>query len=234
MIPHLYVHFVLNPKDSVPLSSPQLHYLTKVMRLKAGQRVHIFNGTQGLWRAEFHDQHLSNLSLLLPQPPAESPIGLFFSPIKAQNWLIEKSVEVGVTDFFPTLCHRTVVRHFCPARHTKIVHEACEQSRRWNIPKIHPLVPLSEHIKNPPLNFLDSMGVLRIDAPTPFGSSVPSAVFIGPEGGWSPEEEMVFSQAPWIKPLHLGQGVLRAETAAVVAATLMRYTPTAISVPTPL
>lgn len=193
------------------------------MRLKPGHAVNIFNGTQGLWRSELGGDHLINLHHLLPQPPADRKIALFFSPIKSQNWLIEKSVEVGVTDFFPILCQRTVVRHFCHKRHTKIVYEACEQSRRLNIPTIHPLTPLIHQINAPPESFSDALGVLMLDAPTALVSSCPRGVFIGPEGGWSPEEVLLFTSAQQIKPLHLGKAVLRAETAAVVASTLMHY-----------
>ncbi len=221
MIPHLYVHGALAPEHHVLLSAPQHHYLTKVMRLKAGQSVHIFNGTQGLWRSELDENHLVHLENLLPQPPSPQKMALFFSPIKAQNWLIEKCVELGVTDFFPTLCQRTVVRHFCHNRHMKIVYEACEQSRRLDIPTIHPSAPLPKRIQNPPEPFAH-LAVLMLDAPNPFSAPC-SGVFIGPEGGWSPEEVALFSAAPPIKPVHLGSSVLRAETAAVVASTLMRY-----------
>lgn len=224
VIPHLYVHCELAPERQVLLSAPQHHYLTKVMRLKAGQDVHVFNGTQGLWRAELAENHLVSLDHLLPQPPSPQKMALFFSPIKAQNWLIEKCVEVGVTDFFPILCRRTVVRHFCHTRHMKIVYEACEQSRRLNIPTIHPPAPLIKQIQNPPEPFTHSLAALMLDAPNPFSAPC-SGVFIGPEGGWSPEEIALFSATPPIKPVHLGSSVLRAETAAVVASTLMRYAP---------
>ncbi len=227
VIPHLYVHCELTSVHHVLLSAPQHHYLTKVMRLKTGQIVHIFNGNQGLWRSELDGNHLIHLHNILPQPPSEQKIALFFSPIKAQNWLIEKCVEVGVTDFFPIVCQRTVVRHFCHTRHMKIVYEACEQSRRLNIPTIHPPVYLPKLIQNPPELFAHSLGVLTLNAPKPFVPPCPSGVFIGPEGGWSPEEVGLFAGAPHIKPVHLGSSVLRAETAAVVASTLMRYTPSA-------
>ena len=223
VIPHLYVHCELAPEYQVLLSAPQHHYLTKVMRLKAGQSVRIFNGNQGLWQSELDGNYLTHLQNVLPQPPSPQKMALFFSPIKAQNWLIEKCVEVGVTDFFPILCQRTVVRHFCHTRHTKIVYEACEQSRRLNIPTIHPPAPLVKRIQNPPEPFANSLGVLMLDAPAPFTAPFPSGMFIGPEGGWSPEEVTLFSGALNIKPAHLGSSVLRAETAAVVASTLMRY-----------
>jgi len=104
----------------------------------------------------------------------------------------------------------------------KIVYEACEQSRRLNIPTIHPPAPLAKRIQNPPEPFAHSLGVLMLDAPNLFSAPC-RGVFIGPEGGWSPEEVALFSAAPHIKPAHLGSSVLRAETAAVVASTLMHY-----------
>ncbi len=227
MIPHLYVHYELAPEHPILLSAPQHHYLTKVMRLKMGPNVHIFNGIQGVWRSELDGNRLIHLQNLWPQPPSEQKMAVFFSPIKAQNWLIEKCVEVGVTDFFPIICQRTVVRHFCHTRHMKIVYEACEQSRRLNIPTIHPLAYLPKLILNLPEPFIHSLGVLMLNASHSLASPFPSGVFIGPEGGWSPEEVILFSKASTIKPVHLGSSVLRAETAAVVASTLMRYVPSA-------
>jgi 16S rRNA (uracil1498-N3)-methyltransferase len=51
----------------------------------------------------------------------------------------------------------------------------------------------------------------------------PRGIFIGPEGGWSPEEQDFFNAIPDIHPVHLGPAILRAETAALVAATWMQY-----------
>jgi 16S rRNA (uracil1498-N3)-methyltransferase len=227
MIPHLYVHYGFNLTDSIPLSAPQHHYLSKVMRLKSHDVVHIFNGNQGLWRAHLDGMTLIKACPLAPQPPQPPTTALFFSPIKAQNWLIEKAVELGVTDFFPILCRRTTVRHFCPKRHMKIVHEACEQSRRWTIPTIHPIMPLTTYVSPSTPQGCDFFAcVLMLDAAMPMSQMNPMArgFFVGPEGGWSPEEVALFAQNPHITPVHLGSAVLRAETAALVASTLILHT----------
>jgi 16S rRNA (uracil1498-N3)-methyltransferase len=225
MIPHLYVDSSFNFKDSAPLTPPQHHYLTKVLRLKTGDAVNIFNGIQGLWQSHLNDHVLDCLSPLQPQPEQPPRRALFFSPIKQQNWLIEKATELGVTDFFPILCQRTVVRHFCAKRHLKIIHEACEQSRRLHIPQLHPLKPVATYFLEHATEFAGFSGPLvslDLTAPSAMTRLTPChGVFIGPEGGWSPKESAQFKQTSHIAPLHLGAYVLRAETAALVASTWM-------------
>jgi len=224
MIPRLYTHYPFSSTFSIPLSPPQHHYLSKVMRLQKNDIVHIFNGTQGLWGGHLQDTILADLFPITKQPQADTQKTLFFSTIKQQNWLLEKATELGITDFFPIVCHRTVVRHFCHKRHMKIIHEACEQSHRLNIPILHELESLnssflekvSEKIKGP-------LAVLQLNASTPIiqAHPKPAGIFIGPEGGWSPQENSLFSEKPHIRPIHLGSAVLRAETAALAASTVM-------------
>lgn len=197
------------------------------MRLKPQNIVHVFNGTQGLWAGQLNGMTLHNLSWIADQPPAGNPIRLFFSPIKQQNWLIEKCTEIGITDFFPILCHRTVVRHFCHIRHAKIIHEACEQSHRLHIPTLHPIQSLNglfldkicETIGEP----MGRIAVLQLDARTALYQSdpMPTSLLVGPEGGWSPEENLLFLKKPEITSVHLGSSVLRAETAALVASSIV-------------
>ncbi len=220
MIPRLYTQYPISTTNSIPLTAPQHHYLSKVMRLKPDDVVHTFNGTQGLWRAKFNGMTLENPSPIMDQPPATKRICLFFSPIKQQNWLIEKGTEIGITDFFPILCHRTVVRHFCSIRHTKIIHEACEQSHRLIVPTLHPMQSLNETFLDKLCSAKDlTIAVLQLDAPTPLlhANPMPAGIILGPEGGWSPEENRLFATKPSIVPVHLGTAVLRAETAALVA-----------------
>jgi len=237
MIPHLYVDSGFNLTDSVPLSPPQHHYLSRVMRLKPGNLVHVFNGAQGLWQAHMGGTELIDLLPLVPQPEKPQARCLFFSPIKMQNWLIEKATELGITDFFPILCQRTVVRHFCHKRHMKIIHEACEQSHRLTIPHLHLLKPLGQYLDDARIaKDYGPLAVLTLDAGTAMQQAVPApkGVFIGPEGGWSPEEIERFQACPHIAGVHLGCAVLRAETAAVVAGTLMHYGYTQAPPPNPL
>jgi 16S rRNA (uracil1498-N3)-methyltransferase len=106
-----------------------------------------------------------------------------------------------------------------------IILEACEQSRRLTIPQLHPLKPVHTYfLENATeyAGFSGTLAVLDLNAPTAISDFQPcQGVFIGPEGGWSAQEATQFQQTDHITPIHLGDHVLRAETAALVASTWM-------------
>ncbi len=222
MIPRLYLSLQFFPLRSIPLSAPHHHYLAHVLRLPPQAEVHIFNGSQGLWKSSFQENCLLVQQCIEDQPCLRRSLSLFFSPIKQQNWLIEKATELGVTHFVPILCQRTVVRHFSQERHQKISWEACEQSHRLDIPQFSPLTPLAQTLSS-----LSSGQYIVLDpksdvALNHFSHSEIDGFFIGPEGGWSPEELVLFEQAPCIKRVHMGPLILRAETAALACASFIQ------------
>jgi 16S rRNA (uracil1498-N3)-methyltransferase len=222
MIPRLYLSLQFFPSVSIPLSAPHHHYLAHVLRLKPGAEVHLFNGAQGLWRALLDKTFLVVQECIQAQPPAPHSLELFFSPIKQQSWLVEKTTELGVTQFHPTVCQRTVVRHFSKERHEKITWEACEQSHRLDIPHFSPLVPLSQR-----LSCLEGRLCVALDptAPTPmhdFPSCEIKSLLIGPEGGWTSEELALFDQTPGLQRAHMGSLILRAETAAIASVSFVQ------------
>jgi 16S rRNA (uracil1498-N3)-methyltransferase len=200
------------------INAQHSHYLTRVMRCRTKDIVHIFNGKQGLWTGILSDPfHIVPAHKIMDQSSPTHTIALAFSPIKQQNWLIEKATEMGVTDFYPIICHRTVVRHFSEKRHTKIIYEACEQSHRLHIPILHPPQTLDRFLQihrdlKMPWTVLDP---LSTDPLKPCAHGM--GLCIGPEGGWSLQEIESFKKHAWIRWAHLGSTILRAETAAVAA-----------------
>ena len=97
------------------LDKAQSHYLTKVMRIKIGEKFSLFN-SKGEWLAKIVE--LSNgivrFSVIekLRQQKAIKEIWLAFSPIKSNylNFMIQKATELGVTKFIPIIFDRTIVR----------------------------------------------------------------------------------------------------------------------------
>ena len=152
------------------------------------------------------------------------------------EWIVEKATELGVTHIVPVLAERSEKKALNMERLNKIALEASEQSGRGNVPTIAPIGGLGEviekievartifgqndglksSIKNPcDLNLLamHTEGNLLSQSDISRGNM---AIFIGPEGGWSPDEIDVFHKYK-IPVLCLGNQVLRAETAVVVA-----------------
>ena len=124
------------------LSEKQSHYTKNVMRLKAGDKISLFNSLDGEWDVKILDQgkiftefKVEKLSRPLS---SEKNIWLAFSPIKKvpQDLMIQKTTELGIQKFIPLLCERSVVREINIKRTEKIITEACEQSNRITVPKI--------------------------------------------------------------------------------------------------
>ena len=98
------------------LSEKQSHYTKNVMRLKAGDKISLFNSQDGEWDVKITDQgkiytefKVEKLSRPITN---ENDIWLAFSPIKKvpQDLMIQKTTELGIEKFIPLLCERSVVR----------------------------------------------------------------------------------------------------------------------------
>jgi 16S rRNA (uracil1498-N3)-methyltransferase len=143
------------------------------------------------------------------------------------EWLLQKSVEIGVTRIIPIICDRTRAESSSTqnkfSRWQRIVTEAAEQSCRGKIPELAPALALKE-IRIPPADQVfwlhEGKGTLPLRQLLPT-QRAPVWVFSGPEGGFSPDEQLWLSgQSGW-HATGLGARILRAETAPIVAATLI-------------
>jgi 16S rRNA (uracil1498-N3)-methyltransferase len=120
------------------------------------------------------------------------------------------------------IAERSEKKNLNAERLEKIVIEASEQSGRGTVPTIHPVVAFSEALadvvkrKLPGIVFDPSGTKFSQNDFADFSVDANIAAFIGPEGGWSPDEIAAFKQAN-IPVLSLGQQILRAETATVAA-----------------
>jgi 16S rRNA (uracil1498-N3)-methyltransferase len=161
---------------------------------------------------------------------------LYQALLKKDNfeWVLQKGTELGVVRFVPLISQRCVVRQktIKPAkldRWNRIIREAAEQSGRGRLPALSNPVMLPEALEQADLfdsalipwegevakGFVEALRKGVEEQP----SSMRIAIFIGPEGGFD-EEEIEDAQAAGLKPVTLGPRILRAETAAVAAATL--------------
>ncbi|MCQ2574875.1 MAG: 16S rRNA (uracil(1498)-N(3))-methyltransferase [Alphaproteobacteria bacterium] len=140
-------------------------------------------------------------------------IVLFFAPIKKTDELLNMVTQLGVCEFQPVITDRTVARHINWQRMQKIVIEASEQSYRNSVPKILPPIKFAD------MNF---SGVVVADERFAHEQKDTKSlyktnkVFVGPEGGFSPEEFKKMDSFGVIG-LDLGKTILRAEVAGVVA-----------------
>jgi len=229
----LYVEeAALQAGAEVTLDKPQSHYVLKVMRQKSGAMIALFNGKDGEWWGELQPNSGKHASIVLQKQVREqAPMGelwLYFAPIKFGriDFLVQKATEIGVTRLIPLRTRRTIVDRVKEDRLRANAIEAAEQSERLSVPQIMPFVSLdqamAEHHEAVPLMMADETGGGPSLAHLCQPLSLPLAVLIGPEGGFDEAEITQLSHYPFIQKCSLGPRVLRADTAALAALTVIQ------------
>lgn len=213
--------------EDLVVADPSLsHQLSRVFRMKAGDRVVLFDGdgfeytsTIGALRRDGAVFHVveSAPSIALPSVA----LHLYPALIKKDKleWVLQKATELGVASFHPIIADRSEKLGFDIERAEKIIKEAAEQSGFGRVPEIFKPEKLEmavESAENPII--LDGSR----SAPKFSKMAKTMSVFIGPEGGWSDAEKEYFS-ARRIPIVSLGEQTLRAETASVAVASLLNF-----------
>ena len=215
------------------LTKDQTHYVKDVMRLKIGDKLSIFN-TLGEWDAaiESYEKNGAKIKIMekVRDKGNEKNIWLAFSPIKQNslNFLIQKGTELGVQKFIPILSDRTIVREVNIERIKKIIVEASEQSNRISVPEINKPDSLKNFLsifpKNGRLIFCDinsnqnnlkNIFEKKVDGPT--------CILIGPEGDFSENERKMIIDHNQTYSISLAKNILKAETAALSAITIVNH-----------
>lgn len=225
--PRLYTTAALAKNRPVELETAQAHYLKSVLRLSEGEQIRLFNGQDGEWRATLQAQGKKTATAhpceqTAAQPENTPALHLLFAPIKKHRMeiLIEKAVELGVTDLHPVITAHTEVRKINTERLKAQIVEAAEQCERLDIPKLHNPAPLLQAVNNWSLAFPVYWAAERTEqAENLAGTKNPQAFLIGPEGGFHEDEKRLLSQHEKVRPLSLGPRILRAETASIVCLT---------------
>lgn len=149
------------------------------------------------------------------------------------DWLLQKATELGVDTIIPIVTRRSVIRpkesrlQAQQARWDRIVLEAAQQSERWTVPTVAAPMEWKEYVDRCAgcayrLLTAERTSAVGIGA-VAIGNDPEAcvAVAVGPEGGWEPEELREAAQRGFI-PVSLGLRVLRAETAAIAALSIIQ------------
>lgn len=236
MIPRFFCELRLRVGAIVELPPDVARHALRTLRLRAGEPIVLFDGRGG--------EHLASL-LDSPRRPSarietfeaierESPLKVTLAQAlpagDKMDWVIQKSVELGVAAIVPLISERSVVRlageraDKRAAHLRRVVRAACEQCGRNTIPVVEAIRPLGD--------FLGS------DAPqdelrlvlSPGGRATLAnlarpehgiVLLVGPEGGWSDPETAVMRATGWTE-MSLGPRVLRSETAGPAALAAMQ------------
>lgn len=232
-ITRLYSAQSLTADASVPLDDAQTHYLRNVLRLGPGARIALFNGTDGEWWAEI--EHLgksSGAARLAEQrrkPRAEPDLWLVFAPLKRAriDYLVEKATELGVSALLPAITERTIVERLNLDRLRAHAREAAEQTERLTLPELREPAALAAILAGWPaerrlLACVESGAAPAIADLLTQERPGKWAVLIGPEGGFSDSELDALRKFPFVRAVSLGPRVLRADTAAISALSVLQ------------
>jgi 16S rRNA (uracil1498-N3)-methyltransferase len=221
------------------LTGAQAEHMVRVLRAQPGMEADVVAGGH-----VFHAQVAAvsasevrfNLIAEIEADPA-MPVTLVMAIYKFDHmeWAIEKATELGVRVIVPAIARRTE-KHLAQAaakrveRWRRIAQEAAKQSRRCDIPMIYDPVALSARVREASegtrivLAEQERTTTLRNaldEAIAAAGTEMPTLeIAIGPEGGWAPEEEALYDANGW-RAVSLGPRILRAETAAIAALSVV-------------
>ncbi len=228
----LFVSADCSASSSFPLDEKQSHYLKHVMRQNDGDEILVFNGRDGEWQGTLAITKKSVVVTTHKQTRKqinEGQLTLLFAPIKRGHGdiAIEKASELGASELYPIITERTVVTRVPTERYEAIAIEAAEQCERLSVPKIHDAQKLDVLLKNWNPNKHILLCAEAGDA-TPIATAMASmnmpalAVMVGPEGGFSDKEFQVLRALPFVTPVTLGPRILRADTAAISALSIIQ------------
>ncbi len=225
----------------VALSAETTHHARNVLRLREGEQMRLFNKEHGEWLVEIVGWHNKEnkskgdtarcLHCLRPAHEGKAERGgptLYFAPIRAHRlvWLLSSAVELGVSKLVPFRSSYTNAP-FSHARAKKTILAAVEQSERLTCPILEEEQPLCASLveREQQLLFCAERGeastlqaAIAEHAATKnknMNKNMNIAMLVGPEGGFSQEEQTMLRSCRSVVPVSLGTRVLRCETAVV-------------------
>lgn len=228
-IPRLFIPDALTAPLSLILSPAHAHYLVQVLRKQPGDKLRLFNGHDGEWEAGIvacaKKEVIVEVERQCRLQEKEADMWLIFAPVKNVHlpFIIEKATELGVSALKPILTAHSVVDKINMEKWEVYAREAAEQCERLTVPAISPLCNLTDILASWPnerkLLWCDESGggeALRTCLPQ-LPKDAPYAMLIGPEGGFSRQEQDLLRTKPYVQAIHLGPRILRADTAALSA-----------------
>lgn len=237
MIPRIHCPQPLAPGAQVELPGQAAHHALKVLRMKPGDSVILFDGRGGEWRAELKFGAGRTAQATLKEfidRDCESPLHItLVQALPAgdkMDWIVEKCVELGVAAIQPITARRSVMRLTAERMERRVAHwngiasAACEQCGRNRVPRVAPVLDLTQYLAAAAVQparrlLLAPEGATSLQA---LGKpQEPVVVMVGPEGGWE-ESEMHAARLAGYTAVRLGPRILRTETAGAAMLAAMQ------------
>lgn len=219
--------------DRAALVGEHAQHLARVLRARVGQEFDIAaDGVVRHARVSAISPERVEFDLgeeIVASNPLQLTLALAIFKFDRMEWAIEKCTELGVSRIVPVIARRTDP-HLASAapkrreRWQRIAREAAEQSRRVAPPEIAAPIPLKKATCIPgDIRMLlaeSEEEVLLADILQGHSRNHEVLLAVGPEGGWTEEEQKLFQQSGWTA-VSLGDAILRAETAAIAATAVV-------------
>lgn len=239
-MPVFSVRGSINSQGGFEIGPEDLHHLTRVLRLKSGDKFEVLlpDGRKGEARLEGEENHLSGkiLQLGAANPERILPLWLGVGMIRWSRleWLVEKATELGVHRISPLhlsqgrLPKGESISNNKIERLNKISQETLKQCERSAAPVIDAPLSLEDFLQK--VGFVSGPGVEKFMFRERYhGASLNDRLFsastswvflVGPEGGFS-EAEIALAESRDFESVSLGPTVLRSETAAIYACSAL-------------
>ena len=226
----------------VALGEDESHHLLHVLRVKPGQKIEVFNGEGGTGLAVIETTGRGGITVRILERSEQKRPAVQFALIQAlpreqkMDLIIQKATELGASEIIPVTTEHAVVQlkqdrsEGKRGRWEKIALNAAKQCGASWLPKISPAQNLPAFLNS--RNRFNALLVCALDENTqPIRDAIQSikarsvssvGVLVGPEGDFS-VAEMESIRAAGAVPVSLGGSVLRSETAAIYALSVLRY-----------
>ena len=210
----------------IALSKEEAHHALRVMRLKEGDEVGVFDGEGSIFKCKIAELSKSkcilNIKSHVTSQRSPSNLSILIAPTKNNDrleWFLEKATEIGVHEIVPILCDHSERKKIRKDRLEKVLISAMKQSMNPFLPKLKELKKFNEVIDDYSSfdRFISHCGegdkhnLFEMIKP-----NVPCAIFIGPEGDFSVNEIKEAKKFGW-NEVSLGHQRFRTETAGIVA-----------------
>jgi 16S rRNA (uracil1498-N3)-methyltransferase len=235
-ITRLYCPIPLAHRAQANLPGGAAHHAVRVLRLKRGDEVRLFNGEGGEYEASIHRVEKDNVTVdigryhdLERESKLQVCLAQAMTTGDKMDYILQKAVELGVARIQPLQTNRAVVRLNQERAEKRLQHwqnvvvSACEQCGRNAVPQVKPIMPFEEWVAA-----TDPATMRLMLSPAAEQSlrdcAVPNAevnLVVGPEGGLN-REEVAFAQLKGFKSVRMGPRVLRTETAPLAALAAMQ------------
>lgn len=234
-LPFFYINEYEASEKQIVLDEDTSKHVVQVLRMKKGEKVNLTDGKGNILTTEIIDDHKKHCEVIIEDTSHKAQdirkITLAISLLKNSTrfeWFLEKATEIGIREFIPLICKRTKKQKFREERMQNILISAMLQSQQCWLPVLHKpidyeLLFRQEEIIHASQKFIAHCieEEKRNLADLVNETLASQIILIGPEGDFT-NEEVQLAIHNHFDAVSLGETRLRAETAGIVAATILK------------